>query len=66
MWCRYKNVMLMVMILVWIDVAPDAMTTKAPATWPYFEAQSHGFCTRCLRFVPPLLTTTQDSLPVGG
>ena len=31
-----------------------------------FEAQSHGFCTRCLRFVPPLLTTTQDSLPAGG
>jgi hypothetical protein len=50
----------------WVDVAPDAMTTKAPATWPYVEAQSHGFCTRCLRFVPPLLTTTQDSLPAGG
>jgi hypothetical protein len=31
-----------------------------------FEALSHGFCTRCLRFVPPLLTTTQDSLPAGG
>ena len=31
-----------------------------------FVAQSHGFCTHCLRFVPPLLTTTQDSLPVGG
>ena len=50
----------------WVDVAPDSMTTKAPATWPYFEAQSHSFCTRCLRFVPPLLTTTQDSLPAGG
>ena len=23
----------------WVDIAPDAMTTKAPATWPYFEAQ---------------------------
>ena len=50
----------------WVDIAPDAMTTKAPATWPSFEAQSHGVCTRCLRFVPPLLTTTQDSLPAGG
>jgi len=28
-----------------------------------FGAQSHGFGTGCLRFVPPLLTTTQDSLP---
>jgi len=31
-----------------------------------FEAQSHGFCTRCLRFVPTLLTTTQDSLTGWG
>jgi len=30
------------------------------------EALSHGFCIRCLRFVPPLLATTQDSLPAGG
>ena len=37
----------------WVDIAPVPMTTKAPATWPSFEAQSHGFCTRCLRFVPP-------------
>lgn len=29
----------------------------------YFEAQSHGFGTGCLRFVPPLLATTQNSLP---
>jgi len=28
-----------------------------------FEAQSRGFGTGCLRFVPPLLTTTQNSLP---
>jgi hypothetical protein len=33
---------------------------------PSFEAQSHGFCTRYLRFVPPLLTATQDPLPAGG
>jgi hypothetical protein len=29
----------------------------------YFEAQSHGFGTGCLRFVPPSLATTQNSLP---
>ena len=29
----------------------------------YFEAQSHGFGTGCLRFVPPSRTTTQNSLP---
>jgi hypothetical protein len=29
-----------------------------------FEAQSHGFDAGCLRFVPPSLTTTQNSLPV--
>jgi hypothetical protein len=52
--------------LRWVEVAPAAMTTQAPATWPAFEAPSHGLCTRCLRFVPPLLTTTQDALPVGG
>jgi len=28
-----------------------------------FGALSHGFGTGCLRFVPPLLTTTQNSLP---
>ena len=28
-----------------------------------FEAPSHGLNTGCLRFVPPLLTTTQNSLP---
>jgi len=45
---------------------PDLWRRRLLATWPYFEAQWHGFCTRCLRFVPPLLTTTQDSLPAGG
>ena len=28
-----------------------------------FEAQLHGFSTRCLRFMPPSLTTMQNSLP---
>ena len=32
----------------------------------FFEAQSHGFSTRSIRFVPPSLTTTQCSLPAGG
>ncbi len=32
----------------------------------YFEAQSHGFGIRSIRFVPPSLTTTQCSLPAGG
>ncbi len=29
----------------------------------YFEAQSHGLSTGCLRFVPSSQTTTQNSLP---
>jgi len=28
-----------------------------------FVAQSHGFGTDCLRFVPSFLTSTQNSLP---
>jgi hypothetical protein len=32
----------------------------------YYEALSHGFCTRCLRFVQVSLPTTQDSLPADG
>jgi len=31
-----------------------------------FGALLHGLSTGCLRFVPPLLTTTQNSLPGGG
>jgi hypothetical protein len=31
-----------------------------------FEAQSHGFSTRSIRFVPTSLPTTQCSLPAGG
>ncbi len=30
-----------------------------------FEALSHGFSHRCLRFVPPSRTTTQNSFPVA-
>jgi hypothetical protein len=32
----------------------------------YFEAQSPGFCARCLRLRPPSLTTLQGWLPGGG
>ncbi len=45
---------------------PAVRTTKAPASGHFFEAQSHGFSTRSIRFVPPSLTTTQCSLPAGG
>ena len=31
-----------------------------------FGALSHGLSTSCLRFVPPSLATTQNSLPGGG
>ena len=31
-----------------------------------FVAQSHGLSTGCLRFVPPSLATTQNSLPGFG
>ena len=31
-----------------------------------FGALSHGLSTGCLRFVPPSLATTQNSLPGGG
>jgi hypothetical protein len=34
-----------------VGAAPVLATTKAPANLPSFEAQSHGVCTRCLRFV---------------
>jgi len=33
---------------------------------PPFEAQSHGFCGRCLRFVTSVTLHAQDSLPVAG
>ena len=33
-----------------VGAAPVLATTKAPANLPSFEAQSHGLCTRCLRF----------------
>jgi hypothetical protein len=33
-----------------VGAAPVLATTKAPANLGTFEAQSHGFCTRCLRF----------------
>ena len=42
---------------------PLAHAGRGPAaTSNIFEALSHGLGTRCLRFVPPSRTTTQDSL----
>ena len=32
----------------------------------FFEAQSHGLCPPCLRFMPASQQTMQDSVPVGG
>ena len=48
------------------DSAPAVQTTKAPTSGHYFEAQSHGFSSRSIRFVPASLPTTQCSLPAGG
>ena len=49
-----------------VDMAPAVSTTKAPHVGT-FEAQSHGFGTRCLRFaVAGYPTATQDSLPAAG
>ena len=45
--------------------APAGIKAKAPAISQYFEAPSHGFCTRCIRLRPPSLTTLQCSLPGG-
>ena len=48
-----------------VSVLPShSKKSKAPTNMNTFEAQSHGFCTDCLRFVPPSRTTTQNSLPV--
>ena len=51
---------------LWSARSPLTSTTKTPNKINYFVAQSHGLSIRCLRFVPPLLTTTQDSLPTDG
>jgi len=43
---------------------PRTARRRRPQRFITFEAQSHGFCTGCLRFVPSSWTTTQNSLPV--
>jgi hypothetical protein len=61
-----------------VGMAPAMTTTKAPTNNPAFEAQSHGFRTRCLRFVPCVAArdaklasgrwpsaTGRDCLPAG-
>jgi hypothetical protein len=45
---------------------PRALRRQRPQKDITHAAQSHGFCTRCLRFVPPSRTTTQNSLPVAS
>ena len=45
-------------------VVPRTARRRRPQRLSSFEAQSHGFCTGCLRFVPSSRTTTQNSLPV--
>ena len=43
---------------------PRKQDDEGPNDYSTFGAQSHGFCTGCLRFVPSSRTTTQNSLPV--
>lgn len=43
----------------------DKYRSEAPVN-RYFRGSIHTFISHCLRFVPALLLTTQDSLPVGG
>lgn len=55
----------------WLAISPCAVLSPGEGRrrrWQElsFGALSYGFCARCLRFVPPSLTTTQDSLPAGG
>ena len=45
--------------------APAFLNNEGPNNTPYFKALLNGFFTRCLRFMPPLPTTMQDSLPAG-
>ncbi len=45
---------------------PPASERGRPRRPEVFGALSHGLSTGCLRFVPPLLTTTQNSLPGDG
>src|SRR5260370_1030632 len=47
-----------------VGMAPAMTTTKAPTRNPAFEAQSHGFRTRCLRFVP--CVATRDAKLASG
>ena len=51
--CLYRNA----------GVAPTRTKINAPASYA-FEAQYHTFSSHCLRFMPPFLTTMQNSLPV--
>jgi hypothetical protein len=47
-------------------VLPPLVRPRRPQLQVNFEADSHGFSTRCLRFQIRLSLHWQDSLPVGG
>lgn len=46
--------------------APAFLNNEAPNNTAAFKALLNGCFTRCLRFMPPLPTTIQDSLPAGS
>jgi hypothetical protein len=52
------------MILGWIYFRPRLLNNEDHGD-SNFEAQSRGFGTRCLRFMPALPQTMQDSLPTA-
>lgn len=47
-------------------VLPPQQRTRRPQLIQYFEADSHGFSTLCLRFQLRLSLHWQDSIPAGG
>lgn len=49
-----------------VGTVPLAVKRRTQDDLSLFGALSHGLGTRCLRFVPPSRTTTQDSLRRGG
>jgi hypothetical protein len=54
-------------LLCWADrCCPRFLNDEGSTIVLAVEAHSHGFKARCLRFMPPSLTTMQDSLPAVG
>jgi len=48
-----------------VSILPPLLRYEGPNVQPVIGIQSHGFGTRCLRFMPPSRTTMQDSLRCG-